>query len=818
VPITALLAWLQARGDSAGQEALEALQSLLDEQPAADEASMPVPPVLSEATQAMVARMAYETFHGGQGVGYVAHVTGDHMTPVTNESGLNYVYQGVTEDGRHYVFMVWPVDAAYLGEATADADAALASDPAAYYGTIAAQVEEAADDATTPAMSQLWRLARSLAVGATAVRAAASQPAPVPATPEDAAGIVWNWTGSRGGDSDETSVENPTDYALIFWPDGTFSFVADCNVGRGDTRVADGALSLTPGAMTRAACPAGSQADEFLQTLPAARALGFDESGDLILTLADGREAIFANGGQADTTAADAPEAQPDAADAGFTGINLQWPGFTAADGSVVEVDDPETYSLVLLPDGTYTIRADCNVGAGTFEYDDDGALALLPGPLTRVACPAGSQSDAFLSFLNGVTGVGVADDGTVTMTTADGDSATFITAGPVETTAPEGQDQTTAASAGLTGVTLQWPATDADGNPVEVDNPEDYFLVLWPDGTFNFQADCNVGRGTYTYDTSGALTLSPGPMTLAACPEGSQADAFVNFLGDVTGVTVGDDANPTLTTADGRSSTFVNTGPASPAAPEAPAGDLLDITWQWAALEDGGESTVVANPERYTLAFLDDGTIAFVADCNNGAGSYTLEGMALSLQPGAMTAAACEEGSLSDQYVQLLGQVAGFTFDGDDLLLSVVDGPMLRLVNGGPFTAGTGAGVTEDTNSPTAAPLAGIIWRWTTFRDAKQEYTVPTTADYTLVFNDDGTVAVVADCNNANGTYTVNTDGTLTIVVRAQTFVACPPGSLSDSFIEYLNQAGPFEVGDDGALIIQLMADGGTMTFIPQS
>lgn len=350
------------------------------------------------------------------------------------------------------------------------------------------------------------------------------------------------------------------------------------------------------------------------------------------------------------------------------------------------------------------------------------------------------------------------------------------------------------------------------------MDNPEDYFLVLWPDGTFNFQADCNVGAGTYTYDAGGALTLSPGPMTLAACPEGSQADAFVNFLGNVNGVTVGDDGNPTLTTADGGSATFVNTGPATAAAPEAPTGDLLDIAWQWAALEDGGESTVVANPERYTLAFLDDGTIAFVADCNNGAGSYTLEGMALTLQPGAMPAAACEEGSLGDQYVQLLGQVAGFTFDGDDLLLSVVDGPILRLVNGGPFTGGAGAEVVADPEGPTAAPLAGIIWRWTTFRDAKQEYAVPTTADYTLVFNDDGTVAVVADCNNANGTYTVNSDGTLTIVVQAQTFVACPPGSLSDSFIEYLNQAGPFEVDDAGALIIQLMADGGTMTFIPQS
>jgi heat shock protein HslJ len=770
--------------------------------------------------------MAYGEFHGGQGVGYMAHVTGDDVTPVTNESGLNYIYQGMTEDGRHYVFMVWPVDAAYLEEATAGTEAALTSDPEAYYNTIAAQVEAAADDETTPALSQLWRLAGSLAVGATAVRAAAAQPAP--GTPEDAAGIVWNWTGSRGGDGDETSVENPTDYALIFWPDGTFSFVADCNVGRGDYSVAgDGALTLAPGAMTRAACPPGSQDAEFLQTLPAARALAFDESGDLILTLADGREAVFANGGQADTTAADAPEEQPDAADAGFTGLNLQWPGFTAADGSTVEVDDPENYALVLLPDGTYTVRADCNVGAGTFEYDDDGALALLPGPLTRMACPAGSQSDVFLSFLNDVTGVAVADDGAVTMTTADGGRASFVSAGPVETTAAAPEGQTTAESAGLTGVTLQWPATDAGGNPVEVDNPADYFLVLWPDGTFNFQADCNVGRGTYTYDADGALTLLPGPMTLVACPEGSQADTFLAFLGDVTNLTLDGDGNPTLTTAGGQSATFVNTGPvealAEPVDDTSAEGELRNVVWQWTSLSNAaGTTTEVADPERYTLTFFDDASdvdsFSFVTDCNQGVGSYTRDGASLSLVHGAMAVPACEAGSPSDQFIDALSQVAGYAFDGDNLLLTLVDGGLLTLANGGPFTDSSSADVAADTDSPTAAPLAGVTWRWATFRDAKQDYIVPATADYTLVFNDDGTVSVVADCNVGQGTYTVNSDATLTIVIQATTDAACPPGSLGDSFVEYLNQAGPFEVDDTGTLIIDLMADGGRMTFVSES
>ena len=689
VPIATLLAWLQARGDTAGQEALEELQSLLDEQPPAGEASAPVPPILSDATQAMVAQMAYGQFQGGQGVGYVAHVTGEDVTSVTNESGLNYVYQGLTADGRHYVFMAWPMEAAFLAETAANADT-LAADPAAYYDALAVQVEEADDAAMTPPLTQLRRVAGSLAIGATAVRAAAEQAAQTQptATPADAAGIVWNWTGSRGGDNDETTVENPQAYALVFWPDGSFNFMADCNVGRGAYRVAaDGTLSLELGAMTRAACDPGAPDAEFLQTLPAVRALAFDESGDMILTLADGREAIFANTGQADTAAAaDAPEDQPAAADAGFTGVNLHWPGFTAADGTTVAVENPEEYSLVLLPDGTYTIRADCNVGAGTFTYGDDGALALLPGPLTRAACPAGSQSDTFLEFLSGVSGVTVGDDGAVTMTTAGGDSATFVNAGPV----------------------------------VEAEQPE------------------------------------------AADP-------------------------------------------------------LVGTVWQWTAHVDASATaTAVENPERYTLAFLDDGSYAFVADCNSGSGSYARDGETLTLRPGAMTRAACEAGSLSNEFAGFFDRVVSYTLEGDTLLLTLDDGTALALANGGPFdaTATGGVNAPEDGN---AAPLAGVTWRWATFRDAKQEYAVPATTDYTLVFNDDGTVNVAADCNSGNGTYTVNSDGTLTIVVPALTDAACPAGSLGDSFVEYLNQAGPFQVGDDGVLTIELMADGGTMTFNPE-
>lgn len=691
VPLTALLAWLQARADTAGEEALEDLQSLLDDPPPVGEAVVPASPLLGEVEQALAARLSFEEFNGGRGVGYVAHVTANEATPLTKQSGLHYFFQGLTSDGRHYVFMSWPVAAGFLDEsANSSTTAALASDPAAYYNTIAAQVEEASDDELTPAPARLQRMIGSLVVGG----AAAAQDGPVvtPATPADAAGIVWSWTASRGGDGDETTVARPPDYSLAFWPDGSFSFAADCNVGRGTYSIdAEGALSLMPGAMTRAACPSDSQADEFLQTLAGARGLAFDESGDMILTLADGREAIFANAGPADMAAAAESDEQPGAADAGFTGLNLQWPGFTDAGGNTITVDDPERYSLILLPDGTYSLRADCNIGSGTFEYAEDGALVLLPGPITRVACPEGSQADAFLAFLSGVSGVAVAEDGAVTMTAADGSSATFISAGPV--------------------------------------------------------SESTTGSGTTT----------------------------------------------------------------------ATDGELLDTVWQWRDLRAAdGTTTEVGDPERYTLSLLDDGTYVFVADCNRGAGGYTLDGTALTLNPGPVTLAACESGSLSDVFIDLLGQIRDHSFDDENLLLTLADGSVATLGNGGPVAATGSSDPSGGVAGPTAAPLAGIVWRWATFRDAKQDYIVPASAEYTLVFNDDGTVNVVADCNVANGTYTVNTDGTLTLAILLTTAAACPPESLGDSFIEYLNQAGPFQVDEDGSLIIDLRADGGTMTFVP--
>lgn len=694
IPIAALLSMLEQNNDEEGQQALNDLLMLLEQQPEAGEASIPVPPVLGDVVQNFVSRPTYRAFGGGSGVGYFTNITGEEVTPVTNESGLNYIYQGITADGKQYVFMSWPMDAAFLPEGQEEADEQadmLAADRESYFVTLQQQVQAATEPDLNPSPTTLADLIRSLSIGG---EVATEEPEVASQTVLDALGYTWYWTGSTNATGEESTVEQPQDYSLVLWPDGAYSVRADCNVGGGtyiyDT---DESIRLQPGPLTRARCPEGSRDNEFIQSLLTARAIDFNESGDMVLQLEDGGSMILANVGEAEMAGGAAADDQPEAIDVGLAGYTFQWPGFADANGDVVEVDNPEDYLLTLLPDGTFNVVADCNIGGGTYTFGEDGTLQLGPIRLTRMACPEGSRGDDFLSFLQNVSRAEVNEDGSAILNTSDGRSATFVNLG-------------------------------------------------------------EVGISQEATDTETAQVM--------------------------------------------------------------PTGDSFNTIWQWTGFTPAdGEPTVVGNPEAYYLILIDDGTYAFRADCNNGAGSYTLDGEDLTLAPAAVTLAACGEESLSDTFVDYLGRARSLAFDDDaNLVLTLDDGSLLTFENGGPFTGtdtGTGTGGATATGPSAADPLAGTSWQWTYFRDMKQDFNV--TGTYTLAFAGDGSVSVTADCNSGSGTYAVDGEAGLSISIRAVTAAACAQGSLGDTFIENLNFAGLFSI-DNGTLAIELMADGGTMTF----
>jgi len=125
----------------------------------------------------------------------------------------------------------------------------------------------------------------------------------------------------------------------------------------------------------------------------------------------------------------------------------------------------------------------------------------------------------------------------------------------------------------------------------------------------------------------------------------------------------------------------------AAPAPTAPPTTAITDIVWQWTSVANKttNEPTTVTTPEKYTITFRADGTLSGKADCNNFTGTYS-QASGFSIKLGASTMAACPEGSLDQQYLQLLGAVAAGGPDGQgNLALETAGGEQRMLfVNGG--------------------------------------------------------------------------------------------------------------------------------------
>lgn len=228
----------------------------------------------------------------------------------------------------------------------------------------------------------------------------------------------------------------------------------------------------------------------------------------------------------------------------------------------------------------------------------------------------------------------------------------------------------------------------------------------------------------------------------------------------------------------------------------------LQSTTWQWTAFTSPVEQFDIETPENYLLTINDDGSLNIKADCNNASGNYTIDGSSLSIEVGPMTRAACPPGSLSDQFIKYLGFSAIYFFQDGNLFVDMMaDG-------------GTMEFAPADVPDDRPGSLVGTDWQWSAFTNPVEQFTVEDPQNYRLAFNDDGTLNIKADCNNASGSYTVD-GSSLNIEIGPMTLAACPPGSLSDQFIKYLGFSAIYFF-KDGNLFIDLFADGGTLELTP--
>ena len=71
---------------------------------------------------------------------------------------------------------------------------------------------------------------------------------------------------------------------------------------------------------------------------------------------------------------------------------------------------------------------------------------------------------------------------------------------------------------------------SDPKEGEININDPENYTIILNSDGTMNIKADCNQANTTYELD-NGNITIGLMAQTLAFCPPGSLSDQFLIYL-----------------------------------------------------------------------------------------------------------------------------------------------------------------------------------------------------------------------------------------------------------------------------------------------
>ena len=241
----------------------------------------------------------------------------------------------------------------------------------------------------------------------------------------------------------------------------------------------------------------------------------------------------------------------------------------------------------------------------------------------------------------------------------------------------------------------------------------------------------------------------------------------------------------------------------------------LTTQPWQWVAFTSPVEQFEVATPESYRLTFNEDGIVDIVADCNTAIGSYkidSLDGGSLTVDVAPKTTAVCPQESRGDQFLSLLGGAALYFFEDGTLYIDLMaDGGTMRLDPAGEADAAAEAAAevaaeadTEaDTDADAAtlqAMVAGILanpWKWTSFSGTDEQIVVEDPTSYVVTFEDDGTVDIQADCNNASGAYTLD-GANVTVEIGPATLALCPGDSRSEQFLQLLGEAAQLlPIGD---------------------
>jgi len=296
----------------------------------------------------------------------------------------------------------------------------------------------------------------------------------------------------------------PENYTVEFSAAGEVFVQADCNRAIGQfTEAGDGSITIELGPTTLAACPEGSIGTDFIQALNNS-AIYFFQDGNLFIDL------------KFDSGTMQLAEASQSA----LVGTTWDLQQIQFNDGTLLVAEPPQNYRVEFAEGGEVFVQADCNRAIGQFTAASNGGISIELGPTTLAACPEGSIGPDFIQALNN-SAIYFFQDGNLFIDLKF-DSGTMQLA--------------EAADVALAGTSWQLQQIQFnDGALLTPEAPENYTVEFAEGGEVFVQADCNRAIGQFTEGSDRRLGVEVGATTLAACPEGSLGNDFVQALNNST-------------------------------------------------------------------------------------------------------------------------------------------------------------------------------------------------------------------------------------------------------------------------------------------
>ena len=464
-----------------------------------------------------------------------------------------------------------------------------------------------------------------------------------------------------------------------------------------------------------------------------------------------------------------------------------------AGQGELITVPNPENYTLTFNADGTFNAQLDCNGASGQYATDA-GNIYMELGPMTLMACEPDSLSDQMMMTFGQPQTYRFEQEGNIlVLSWEDGTEDYFVNAATTE----PGEAEIEAIPADAIQLDLQGLADSFDWvvQPVSpvMEGPGNQgmppHILLTFDGETPEEAVANNGRRLYIFPTQAYIDLY-----LAA--DNSLVADQVTRLQDL------------IAQAEGRTEPPTENMPVLP-----PPTSFMDRWVQFSDLDFGAGSGV-----RYVS---DSPYRLDAGPWTNDMMNYYFQGLTSNGVYYVSLIWPVSTESLPDTGADVPEDVMAQATTPDtlpDYLESTKETlNALETADWTPDLASLDALVQSlDFPAEGAPSLTGTTWQWVSTTTPVEETAVSDPTRYTITFNDDGTAAIKADCNNVAATYTTDSSS-LTIIPGPTTLAACPEDSQGDQFVSSLSNAAIYFF-QDGDLYMDMKLDSGTLRFTAQT